>query len=188
MARTLVLLMLALGAPLQAASPSPDPRRAAYREKMERLMMIEERVEATRPARRDGPARTANVSDDEVREIQSAVSGVLSGAIVNISTIVTGCPCEDGPLCSDQVWIVAYRPDASVELLLSKVAGHWTLGTVQRWWLEYERLETKHRKLHGRLYDAFEMRDSMYERFPACLELTKFGATRKATKANVPTR
>ena len=43
--------------------------------------------------------------------------------IVNISGVVEGCPCEDGSTCTDQVWILASRPNQTVGLLLSKVGG-----------------------------------------------------------------
>jgi hypothetical protein len=49
------------------------------------------------------------IRSEEVREIQAAAHGVVPGALVNISGVVTGCPCEDGTGWSDQVWIVAYR-------------------------------------------------------------------------------
>jgi hypothetical protein len=52
------------------------------------------------PARRDGPLRAVDVSDDEVREMQAVALQVQPDSILNISGVVTGCPCEDGPACS----------------------------------------------------------------------------------------
>jgi hypothetical protein len=57
----------------------------------------------TRPNRRDGPLREPNVSDEEVREIQAATHEVFPGSIVNIFAVVTGCLCEEGWACSDQL-------------------------------------------------------------------------------------
>jgi hypothetical protein len=71
------------------------------------------------------------------------MSSLLPDAIVNISGVVTGCACEDGPACSDQVWVVAYRPEWSKGLELSKINGHWTVGPLQQWWLDYEKLEAE---------------------------------------------
>lgn len=102
-----------------------------------------DRAYALRPVRRDGPLRYQNISDEEVREIQSAAAEVVPKALVNISGVTTGCPCEDGPQCSDQVWIVAFRPDKSFGLRLSKVNNHWMIGPVQRWWLRYDALRSR---------------------------------------------
>lgn len=112
-----------------ASEPPLPPEIAARRAVSEKLMLINQ----ARPHRRDGPLRYENISDEEVREVQSAAAEVLPQAIVNISGVTTGCPCEDGEQCSDQVWIVAYRPDRSVGLMLSKISHHWVIGVVQRW-------------------------------------------------------
>jgi hypothetical protein len=73
------------------------------------LQLIENQINpthqtVTRPIRREDSLRELNISEDEVREIQSAALQVSPGSIVNISGVVTGCPCEDGLGCSDQVW------------------------------------------------------------------------------------
>ena len=90
------------------------------------------RIHQSRPHRLEGPLRYDNISDIEVREIEKEVREIMPGAIVNISGVTTGCPCEDGPKCTDQVWIVAYRPERSTGLMLSKIDGHWRVGPVQK--------------------------------------------------------
>jgi hypothetical protein len=122
---------------------SDDRRRAALRAKYERIFAIEERMRQIQPRRRDTPVRAENIRDGEVREIQLVTSPVLPGAIINISTVVVGCPCEDGATCTDQVWVLAHRPDKTLGLLLSKINNRWTVGPVQRWWLEYEKLQAR---------------------------------------------
>jgi hypothetical protein len=120
-----------------------------------------------RPGRRDSPLRYRNISDEEVREVQSAAAEVLPRAIVNISGVVTGCPCEDGSECTDQVWIVAYRPDKSVGLMLSKVGNHWVIGPVQRWWLKYEELRASRGSFSSAIaYDQAEA--ALINGFPSC--------------------
>jgi hypothetical protein len=98
--------------------------------------LIRSRANQIQPRRRDSPARYQNISDEEVREIQIAASTVVGKVVVTIGPVVVGCPCEDGKSCTDQVWILANLPHGTVGLLLSKIAGHWDIGTVQRWWLQ----------------------------------------------------
>src|SRR5437879_11483635 len=71
--------------------------------------LLSERMQKTHPARRDAPLRELNLSDTEVREIQSVALRLLPGSSINLSGVVTGCACEEGPGCSDQVWTVAHR-------------------------------------------------------------------------------
>lgn len=94
------------------------------------------------PGRRDGPLRKANLSDQETREIQAATLEVFPGSLLNISGVVSGCPCEEGPACSDQVWVVAHRPGHTQGLELSRIDGHWMIGIVQQWWLSYEQIQS----------------------------------------------
>lgn len=56
-----------------------------------------QRIQATRPYRREQPLRQQNVTDSEISEIESAAASLFPGAIVNIGSVVSGCPCEDGP-------------------------------------------------------------------------------------------
>ena len=119
-----------------------------------------------RPIRRDGPLRELNVSDEEVREIQSIALNVLPGSIVNISGVVSGCSCEEGSSCSDQVWIVAHRPGHSQGLQLSRVNGHWGIGVVQQWWLNFEELQVV-RRTAPEVYD--EALHNLYESYPVCV-------------------
>jgi hypothetical protein len=128
---------------------------------MERLWDIEDRAGEVRPYRREEPVREENIRDREVQEIQLATFQVMPGAIVNIGAVVTGCPCEDGPSCSDQVWIVAYRPERSMGFLLSKISGHWTIGPVQKWWWDYQDLLAR----RGSFSTSWE---ELLDRFPAC--------------------
>lgn len=118
------------------------------------------------PVRRDGPLREANLSDEEVREIQAAARGIVPDALLNISGVVSGCPCEDGAGCSDQVWIVAYRPGVIKGLELSRMSQHWQIGPVQRWWLDFDNLY-EHRESYSRAAFAAEQQ-KLYDRFPAC--------------------
>lgn len=123
---------------------------------------LEDRIRDTRPHRRETPLRESNITDAEIRQLTAGARQVLPGAVVNIGAVVTGCPCEDGPGCSDQVWLVAYRPDRTIGLLMSKFRGTWQVGPVQRWWLDYEALA-------GRSDDeSLAEREALEERFPGC--------------------
>lgn len=121
-----------------------------------------QRIWETRPHRREQPLRRQNVSDSEISEIESAAADLFPGAIVNIGSVVSGCPCEDGPKCSSQVWIVAYLPEKSTGVLLSRIGRRWTVGPVQRWWLDYEALQARS---PGMWTDAVE---ALNDRFPTC--------------------
>jgi hypothetical protein len=120
----------------------------------------------TRPARRDGPLRELNISDGEVREIQSAALQVYPGAIVNISGVVTGCPCEEGPGCTDQVWIVAHKPGQSQGLQLSRFNGHWSIGVVQQWWLDFDKVAG----LRVRSPAQNQALKDLYDSYPVCVD------------------
>ena len=116
----------------------------------------------SRPLRRDGPLRELNLSDQETREIQAATLEVFPGSLLNISGVVTGCPCEEGVECSDQVWVVAHRTGHTQGLELSRIDGHWEIGRVQQWWLSFEQVQRirtpeKHSKAMQELNDSFPM-------------------------------
>jgi hypothetical protein len=136
----------------------------------------------TRPVRRDGPLRETNLTDEEVREIQEAARGVVPDAIVNISGVVRGCPCEEGAGCSDRVWIVAYRPGFMKGLQLSRIGGRWGVGRVQQLWLELEDLDSRRQAsfasgMAGRIdrqkfqeerQRLSEEEQKLYDKFPVC--------------------
>jgi hypothetical protein len=164
-----LFLMVSLSVGVAIAQSQDDKRRAEYRAKMERLFSIEKRERDTRPYRRESPVRVDNIKAEEVQEILTVMTQVRPGSIVNIGTVVSGCPCEDGPSCSDQVWIVAHGSDKSVGLLLSKVDSHWAIGPVQKWWLEREDLEARRKSFSSSLA-YMHAEDALTERFPACLE------------------
>jgi hypothetical protein len=166
-ARCVLLLVLALTIDAASGETLEETRRAAYSANWKKLAGIENRMRATRPGRRETPVRPGNIHEEEVREIQRVTSEIWPGAIIKISTVVVGCPCEDGPFCSDQVWILKHRPAKAKGLLLSRIDGHWAIGPVQLWWLDYENLQArrKHFASHWAYRDAER---EMYESFPVC--------------------
>lgn len=116
-------------------------------------------------SKRQGALRYENISDEEVREIRAATSDVVLKSIVNISGVTLGCPCEDGAGCADQVWIVAERESRSIGLMLSLIDGHWTIGPVQQWWLEYDKLRSRKFPSHTTYLEA---ESELVGRFPRC--------------------
>jgi hypothetical protein len=127
------------------------------------------RMALTRPMRRDGPLREVNLSDNEVREIQSVVSELYPGAILNISGVVTGCPCEEGASCSDQVWTVAHSEGRIDGLQLSRIGDRWMVGSIQQWWLSYAQLQASRNLSPVKRTEALQ---SLWDSFPACLQET----------------
>jgi hypothetical protein len=132
----------------------------------QRHWAIEDRADAIRPPKSLGPPRYLNISDEEVREVQAAASEVVGNVLVTIGEVTTGCPCEDGNACTDQVWVWAHESSGPVGLLLSKVDGHWIVGKVQRWWLRYEDLLAHRSKYdYGEFQDA---EDKLFDEFSMC--------------------
>jgi hypothetical protein len=119
------------------------------------------------PKRRDEPLRYLNISDIEVREIQLVAEKYLPKVLLNISPVVTGCPCEEGPQCTDQVYIVAETAQSSKGLQLSHVRNAWVVGTVQQWFLRYEELLSRQPKMD--FENFMRARSELYRDFPACV-------------------
>jgi hypothetical protein len=162
-----LLLGCLIGSTALSQTTERQRELAARRARLERLIAIEDRIAATAPKRRDSPLRAENISDLEVAEIQRAAGKIYPGAVFNISGVVTGCACEDGPACTDQVWILASRSGRTIGLLLSKIDGHWTIGPVQQWWLEDEQLGTRRHENVSRS-GYFTFGDEHKEKFPIC--------------------
>jgi hypothetical protein len=140
-------------------------RAAQFYLRNQRRYRVEERISRTFPTRRDGPLRKVNLSDDEAREIQSVMAPIYPGVILNISGVVKGCPCEEGPSCSDQVWVVPQNDVKTPGVLLSHTSGHWAVGPVQQWWMDRAALEADGSLTPGQRFEAL---DSLWEKFPAC--------------------
>jgi hypothetical protein len=102
----------------------------------------------SRPVRVDEPLRAENVSDNEVRELMRVTAGVYPGAVANISGVTTNCPCENGPWCDSQAWILAHRGGRYDGLMLSRIENKWTVGPLQLWWLERDKLWAKYREIN----------------------------------------
>ena len=122
----------------------------------------------------EGSLRYENISDTEVREIQAVAKKISPGSIINIGGITMGCPCEDGPMCTEQVWVVAYRAEISTGIYLSKIKGHWVLGPKQKYRMEFDELYgpkgTPGRFLKGRewRYKNKDKLKRLYELKPNC--------------------
>ena len=132
-----------------------------------RYFNLEFRAFQLRPRPPIGPMRTQNISDVEVLEIQAAAANVMPKAIVNIGSVVTGCPCEDGPNCADQVWVVAFTPEQSAGMLFSRIDGTWGVGPVQKWQLDLQELERR-RNTFQKYSDFLTAERALLDRFPVC--------------------
>lgn len=139
----------------------------------------------TRPQRRDEPLRDENISDREVLQIEGLMHELYPGSLVYLSAVTTGCPCQDGAGCTDQVWSVASRGGESNELALSKIDGDWQLGPLQEWWLIRDRIWETYRRSRLKMGNEKAMNFQEYlrrlaehnEAFPTCeLTLTREGA------------
>jgi len=156
------------------ASAQNVPRKSDRQESLERRNLVDSvlaRARQIRPQRRDSPLRYLNISDEEIRDLQTIAAQYIPGAMVNISPVVTGCPCEEGPHCTDQVYLVAIASNNSVEAQLSHVKGVWKVGAVQEWWWRYQGLQAKGATMSG---EEFEGKlDLLARDFPKCANLTQ---------------
>jgi hypothetical protein len=121
--------------------------------------------EPTRSYRPYGPLREINISDDEVRQIEGVVREVIPGAIVTISGVAKGCPCEEGPDCTAQVWTAVHSSGRTSSLELSDLNDHWVIGPVQRWFMESAQLERSRFPTYAAYTAA---REALDDRYPAC--------------------
>jgi hypothetical protein len=168
MSKTALLIITCVVTASVLAQSKDDRRRAASRARAEKLLAIEKRMYETYPQRRDSPLRADNIRDAEVREIRAVAAEMLPNAIVNISGVVTGCPCEEGPACSAQVWILANKQNESYGLLLSKIDSHWKVGVIQHWWLQYDGLLARREKFRSESA-YWKAEEILKEKFPVCL-------------------
>jgi hypothetical protein len=121
--------------------------------------------EPTLSYRRRAPLREININDEEVRQIEAVVRELIPGAIVTISGVAQGCPCEDGPGCSAQVWTAVYSSKRTSSLELSDINDHWVIGPVQRWFLESAQLDRSKYPTYAAYTAA---RGALDDRYPAC--------------------
>lgn len=163
--------VLALGVALAVRAEPPKPAVPTFNlaERMEmesQLRVIRRRALDLEPRRRDTPMRELNITDNEVREIQAVASRHLVRSMLNISPIVTGCACEEGPLCTDQVYVVATTATQTTGLQLSRIRNAWVMGPVQRWWLDYAALRERRSKMD--LFEYLDAEGKMLLEFPFC--------------------
>jgi len=137
---------------------------------------IGRRAEALKPGRRDEPLRYLNITDEEVREVQLISSKYLPKVMLNISPVVTDCPCEEGPTCTAQVFVVASTQDNAKGLQLSLLKDKWAVGVVQQWWLRHDDLVSHRPKPGAELTERHRYMQAMhvlYSEFPHCVDSPK---------------
>jgi hypothetical protein len=140
---------------------------AAAADRQDRRADVWFRAMELAPQRRDEPLRYLNISDNEVREIQLVAEKYLPRVLLNISPVVTGCPCEEGPQCTDQVYIVAETPQSSKGLQLSRVKNAWVVGNVQQWYLRYDELRSRREKME--FLNFMREQSELFREFPSCV-------------------
>jgi hypothetical protein len=156
----------ALAVAAEPAKPSVAKDRPLALIELDKRIMIERRARELFPRRRESPMRYLNITDDEVREIQGLAAKSSLHELVNISAVVTGCACEEGAGCTEQVYVLARKEGHTVGLQLSRFKNRWNLGRVQRWWLEYAALQAREDKMDIREYEQAHQR--LLLEFPMC--------------------
>jgi len=158
--------------------------REYWRQQSSRYRDIVRRAWALEPGRRNTPLRELNISDDEVREVQAIAAVNLPRALVNISPVVTDCPCEEGPTCTAQVYVLAIGKGQTKGLQLSRMNQTWQVGIVQAWWLKREAL--KQQNTGNKFLDEYREEkalNELLEEFPVCVgqlvPATQTAATKK---------
>lgn len=191
----LFLLSLALAAGVLAQSAGSKMTPEMYRQMLEdmqywnaqgtRYDKLRKRARELYPDRRNTPLRDVNISDEEIREVEAISRRYLPHAYVNISPVVTNCPCEEGPMCTAQVYVVAQTAEKTRGLQLSRTKDRWDVGAVQQWWLRREGIVRQHTGdsfLDEYLYEKAV--NEMYEEFPACPEPVAPASQTASTKSS----
>jgi hypothetical protein len=177
-----MLAGLALNQGVQAQSSTAQFDWKEYDRRIRIIWDVEKRALNVKPRRRDEPLRDINISDNEIREIELLVRDYLPRVIVNIGPVVTGCPCEEGRGCTEQVYIQANTASNSVGLLLSRVANRWGISAAQKWWLRRQALDRTVAKLSW--MERHEREWELAQDFPGCTPLAptpeKISATSQA--------
>jgi hypothetical protein len=163
-------LFLAAGAPaaepLKTSAGAEAGRRDEAVNMEVRLRELDARSRQLFPRRRDTPLRYLNITDSEVRELQVIARKYNLSELLNISPVVEGCPCEEGGTCTEQVFIVGNIDQKAYGLQLSRRKNLWTVGVVQRWWLERAALEAREKVMDVRSFQ--KARDRLLMEFPQC--------------------
>ena len=152
--------------PTKPGAKKAEPEVSFTPAEMDKLEQIEKLAYERYPKRRDAPLRYANMSDIEVREIQRLASGLAIPELVNIAPVVTGCPCEEGGECTEQVYIVGRFENRHVGIELSRSRNRWGVSRVQRWWLDYSALLAREKIMDRRVFQTAHARQLLD--FPVC--------------------
>ena len=179
-----VCLLACMGLATGVAAQESPRRfdREQYTRDREMLSEVLRRARHHVPKRRDEPLREANLTDQEVREIQAATKNYLPADYLNISPVVTGCACEDGPDCKEQVYVLADSGASAKGLQLSRIKNAWTVSALQQWWVNYGRLEARRKQMEWVEYERALI--SLAHEFPMCAETLKPQAAPSTAQAN----
>jgi hypothetical protein len=179
-----LLACIVVATSVAAQEPVRRFDREQYTRDRELVSDVMRRARANAPKRRDAPLREINLTDEEVREIQAATRNYLPADYLNISPVVTGCACEDGPECKEQVYVLADAGVSAKGLQLSRIKNAWTVGALQQWWLSYGRLEERRKKMEWTEYELALI--GLAREFPMCAETVKPQAAPSTAQANLP--
>jgi hypothetical protein len=162
----------------------PQVDREQFVRDMQHVVAVMSRANLRVPKRRDSPLRELNITDEEIREIQAATKPYLPPVYLNISPVVTGCACEDGPDCKEQVYVLADTGKTAKGLQLSRIKNAWTVGSLQQWWLNLGRLEERRARME---YAEFERAMiALAHEYPMCDANAKPQATPPTAQASPP--
>jgi hypothetical protein len=163
-----IVVATSVGAREKASRPAD---REQYTRDLNFMWDVMRRAHVKAPKRRDEPLRELNLTDEEIREIQAATKNYLPAAYLNISPVVTGCACEDGPDCKEQVYVLADAGASAKGLQLSRIKNAWTVSALQQWWVNYGRLEARRKQMEWIEYERALI--SLAHEFPMCAENLK---------------
>ena len=162
------------------AKPAAADVRPIAQLELDRRIEIELRAKELYPRRRDTPLRYLNITDNEIREIQSLAAKNALPEIINISAVVTGCACDEGADCTEQVYVLSRKDGRTVGMQLSRFTNRWGVGRVQRWWLDYAALIAREGKMDLREFEQAHQR--LLLEFPMCPSGTSTGTTQIASQ------
>lgn len=151
-----------------------------------KLIELEGRAWQLYPRRRDVPLRYLNMTSEEVREVETIAREHHMPQLVNISPVVTGCPCEEGGNCTEQVYITSRVNGSMVGLQLSRRKNSWMVGPVQMWWLEFAALKEREKTIPWTEFQ--DARAQLLLNLPMCAQPRKLDPPAKQVAEATPAK
>ena len=141
LATLILLILIIVGLVFYMINKDTGEKRVSTNEQIEFLKPIKPRPLRPSPVLTNvSIIRQTDLQDIEIEQIDTTSKLFMPDSATMIGTVTMGCPCANGPTCSEQVWVTVYTQDDVKSLMYSKINNTWTIGPVQKWWLKHDAL------------------------------------------------